>query len=383
MSLIAVTYNDCFEHHPAIPILIGDVLFSTDEVKKNISLPTFLEGADHHLPKNQKYYPYRLRQKLYVINDHIAMALAGSRFEMKRALEDVTTYFRANDSTLQNLKDLYYNNLLPGYTECSYCILLKEQDTNLKILTHGLWKEALTPTFGTVIANALGTDDFIEFVSKSKNAPIIHENIAYVAFERNVTLLGQFMVIEKLTASNLFNAWGTYFELIVLEDNKFKKIDNLTFVVQRAYIDLSTEEVWKAPVFICNGFYHEDLLLIHAIDCSEETNIGSFVVPPLYYDMNTLDWNSLPPALHFKSNEVCLTYLFEFSNGENFNQTYLISGRPPESDKSETIRVTSNDGNTEIFVNPNIESEIFKVAIKKVKSGDTDGWSEVTTNTSL
>lgn len=327
MSLIAVTYNDCYEGHPAIPFLIGDILFSTPDAKPNISIPTFLDGADRHLPEDQKYFPSSLEQKLYVINDCIAIALAGSKLEMKKVLIDVIDYFRNRESTIQNLQDLYLSKLRPGYSECSYCILFKETDNNLKILRHGQWKEVLTQTFGTVIATASGDTDFIEFVSNLEVPPFTDSNIAYEAFRRNVISLGQFFGREKLAAETLYSYWGGYFEIILLENNKFKKYDNLTFLFKRAIIDVITDEENVSPLFICNGCYQGDLLIVNAINCTEENRSKTFIVPPLNFDKENIDTLSLPPV-DFESDEVCLTYLFEFSNGVEFNTTYLLFCRP-------------------------------------------------------
>ena len=118
MTLIAATSNF------GCPVLIGDILVSSENLKANISLPTYLDGADKILPADQKFFPSDLRRKIYVITDNLAIALAGSLFEMKQYLEDVRSYFKYMPSTEENFKKFVNEYDINSYENISVILMV-------------------------------------------------------------------------------------------------------------------------------------------------------------------------------------------------------------------------------------------------------------------
>ncbi|MBD0296821.1 MAG: hypothetical protein ICV53_23850 [Flavisolibacter sp.] len=68
MTLIARSLNYGF------PVLIGDILMTSNTKQDEIHIPTFLRGVEEFLPKTQEGFPVLLRQKFmsYMI-DYVSL----------------------------------------------------------------------------------------------------------------------------------------------------------------------------------------------------------------------------------------------------------------------------------------------------------------------
>ena len=88
MTLIACTLNYGY------PVLLGDILMTSDKKGDEIHIPTFLKGVEEFLPNTHEGFPILLRQKIYIINDFLCVALGGDMHEMKLFLDDLMNYFK-------------------------------------------------------------------------------------------------------------------------------------------------------------------------------------------------------------------------------------------------------------------------------------------------
>ncbi len=68
-------------------MIIGDILMSSDHEKENLTLPTFFDGITEVLGNDVKDLQAALQQKVYIIKDTLAIALAGNLKEMEYVLE--------------------------------------------------------------------------------------------------------------------------------------------------------------------------------------------------------------------------------------------------------------------------------------------------------
>ena len=377
MSLIAITLNDCYDGILA-PVIIGDILFTSEGQVENFSLPTYLDGVGNFLLESDKHYPSGLVQKIYVVEDQFAIALAGDEDEMKMVLERFREYIKFqkinnevfNKSFTKRTIKEFCKKEVPelALTDCSLCIFYADTQVGFSFVRLGNWLESSTNRFGFVTACASGAEDFITIARENYNPAFVEkEEINDRIFGNHLTLFGQLISLELITLETIKNSWGVNYEMITFVDGKFKKADNLTYLIIQVYVDLDSEERSVQPLFIYNSSYHNELLLINVVDVVNNRGDG-FVVPPVDFKEINFDSNSLPPKLHFRATDLCVTYLFKFSNEETHQQTLYFKNYIDEDGLPLSHRVGYVDERgIEIFINPKIENNIINSAIQDVK----------------
>jgi hypothetical protein len=76
MTVISMTSNF------GMPVLMGDILISSQNSDFTFSLPTLLKGIGSELGNRKAYLPAGLKQKLSIINDQLCVALGGRLDQM-------------------------------------------------------------------------------------------------------------------------------------------------------------------------------------------------------------------------------------------------------------------------------------------------------------
>ena len=318
MTLIANTSNyNC-------DILIGDILMTSETRGQEVGIPTFLGGVDAQLPPEQNFYPYSLRQKIYVIEDQLAVGFAGYESEIKPILEDLRTYFRYKQVTFDNLKAFLNDWDLTQFSNSAAYILIAEKNERATIIQHcmiGAWSKGASKTYEEVTACGTGTADFIKAAAQSiiasgeGNTNHLHETIAL-----NYILLIKILGNERLSLDTIKNYWGAGFEMIYYDENSFKKVDDITFLFWNGTLDLETGAFEVQPFLILNYKYYEDLLVINA---SNGYTFASQGVLPFYLTKDDIDKSKLPETLFSNAPKVCSAYFIELSNGKTSTPAFF------------------------------------------------------------
>lgn len=229
MTLIASTLNYAY------PIIVGDILMTSEEVKRDVAIPTFLKSVNDLLPADHKFFPFSLRQKIYVVTDSLAIALAGSEFQMRLFLEDIRMNFKYKPCTHSNVVD-FVNGYDYSNFDQSACLLLhaekKEEGVEMNTITIGKWQEAESPTLEYVYACGTGSEYFLNNSSQRMHFGNAGDpNALYRAISLNYIQLSKLLGIERLNMETLKNSWGAGFEMIYFDGERFRKMDDITFII--------------------------------------------------------------------------------------------------------------------------------------------------------
>ncbi len=379
MSLIAVTSNDS-DDGSCTPIIIGDLLASTNFGRKNVPLPTFYDGVKDILPKHSVYLPSGLLQKVYIIKDDIVVALAGSVHEMIQILKEIKNYFKYKESTVENIRDLVYNYIVPlGCRESLFCIVLMERDAEMssdakvQIFTadfgKGKWLSEQTKLHGIIKAAGLGAEKFIEIIDRFDDDTAYtsqddkHEVAAVVM--GHVALVGKLIQTELVTLETISEFWGVNYEIVFYDVNKFKKLNDLTLVLANAYIDLDTHETKLGITHVFHNKYYEDLLIITVIMLIEK-RINHYRIPPIYTSDFNVDLDYLPLenfTLH--TTQIGLTIMFKFSNGNLYNYYSSLYSKPPYKNGKPSVELeVFENGDYRFYLDSKFTKIVFEAALQ-------------------
>jgi len=358
MTLIANTSNyNC-------DILIGDILMTSASRNREVGIPVFLGGVDQHLPNDQTFYPYSLRQKIYVVQDQLAIGFAGYESEIKPFFEDIRIFFRYREATSHHLRSFLEEYDFNGFGNSAAYILLAEKDENGTTIQHctiGSWINGNSLTYEEVRACGSGAEDFLAEAAESlissgeENVNFIHQTIAL-----NYTLLIKILGKERLSLETIKKYWGAGFEMIYYDGNKFKKVDDITFLFWKGTLDIVTGKFEVSPFLILNYKYYDDLLVINSSNGSNFTSQG---VLPFYLTKEDIDKSKLPQTLFSNAPKVCSTYFLELSNGKTSVPTFFTERDGDYFDAQVDI---DEDQKLRIMVSTALEDKLMSVLKKLI-----------------
>jgi hypothetical protein len=310
MTLIALTVN------AGCPILVGDLLTTSEQVDTEPAIPVFMKGVHAQLPAMQRLLPAKLRQKIYVVNERLAVALAGSEYEMKFFLEELKNHFKYRDVTLpeldQFLKDFDYAEV----AESAALMLvgeMKERGVEFGLRSFGKWHHQSAPNYQLVMACGSGSSHFlreaaVEMVMEGAGDT---DPLSY-ALSTNYTLLARLLLQERANLETIKKYWGAGYEIIYHDGQKFVKMDDVTYLIFTGKLDLIGDRHETNLALLLNFKYHGDLLAISASDGQRAEGYGAL---PIYLRKEDLDHSLLPSRAHFESRHTCSIYLLELPNG--------------------------------------------------------------------
>ena len=97
MTLIALTVNNVSGQGEGFPVMMADILITSRIGDYSMPTPTYLEGAKEIFSTTKDLKPFGLSQKLYVINDHLCVALGGSVAQMTTFLNQLRVIYDTTD----------------------------------------------------------------------------------------------------------------------------------------------------------------------------------------------------------------------------------------------------------------------------------------------
>lgn len=315
MTLIAITTN--FNY----PVMVGDILSTSDTIDKEISIPIFLKSVNNLLPQEQKFMPLKLRQKIYIINGLLSIALAGLEYEMKFFLIEMRNYFNYKETTLANLEDFLNSFDYQEVANSSAIMLLADKNetgTMMHYRFFGNTKVQNVPYYETIIASGNGSEDFIseaDFEGKMSSG----ENPLYDAIARNYLLLARVLLNERTTLETISNYWGAGFEMIYFNGNEFVKMDDITYVFWNGNLNLDTGQYEVAPNTILNFKYYDEVLAITATNGAQTEGYG---VLPITMTAEDVDMSRMPTKAHINGKRTCSIFFLNLSNGKTISPAF-------------------------------------------------------------
>jgi hypothetical protein len=315
MTLISFTTNY------GRPILIGDLLTTSDIPRPAAEIPTFLTNIDDDLPKNVGY-PFELKQKIYVIKDRIALGLAGNVYQMTNFLKDIKSFFNYYEPTEANFKPFMDNYDQEAINDCSILVFIVEyldEEFHPSVHAHGNWEQYEDPLVELGLITGSGKSAFFEKLALV-NAGERDESMARTI---NLSMLSMFIAEERYTMDSILEAWGAGFEIIEYTGGKFKKMDDHTFLICHSKLDETGTAIINEPFLVMHYTYHGEVLTINTYLTNEFKRYGVLPLDVKREDIHLFD---IPEYKGFHSNNVLCTFVMEKEEGGFFFTTILTNG---------------------------------------------------------
>jgi len=226
VTVIAFTENFGY------PMLIGDILVTARDsvADERPALPTAPEGVGvDGFPK------VKLRKKLYVINERLAVGLAGELTEAVRFLQALRDRFRltASEAGVGGFMSEYD---FPTNGDLEVMVVLAEAAAEREMFRVFHFPpdvvEGATEFTGDLLTIGSGARSFFDSFSgmrtTARNPPVSH----YEALERVMQGLAHLLFEETFNQQRVRDeGWGAGFEVMLFADGKFQKLPSATFAV--------------------------------------------------------------------------------------------------------------------------------------------------------
>jgi hypothetical protein len=354
MTLIARTL--CEGH----PMLIGDILITSDTKSKELEIPTFLTGVEEFLPDHQSGFPVLLREKIYVINDLLCVALGGNMHDMRRFLEDLVNFFKYYPTTVDNLERFLSSYDLSSFSSIAYFIIIALENGETAVFKEYMypdpWPNTETPYFGKVYAIGSGRVDFFEQLHVLYELSNVGDGGLYnKALSLNFITLVQLLASERLTLRTIQKRWGAGFEVITFENNKFSKIDDLTYLIFKEVID-KEGNISGGPFLAIHYKYYDDILAITSFGLTKPVR---YAVLPIYMQNDDPAISKIPleviSKIRLDAKKICCCFVVQTYDRRFLALPFFTENYP---DKPGLINVKMQDGQLSVKIENSFHEHI-------------------------
>ena len=299
--------------------MIGDILTTSEDPDQQQPIPTLLGSVNHRLPPGQKLFPYGLNRKIYVVNDRLAVGLAGLVYEMKEFLGELRNYFKYHDVTEENVEAFlgeFNHEVYPGISAILLYAVQKPEGILITYGYFGSWHTQSTSLVGDVFACGSGSTSFLRQASQKWTMPVSGSQSSLArAISANYILLGNILGQERLSLSTIQKHWGAGFEMIYFDGERFRNMDDITIVLWKGTLAVTTGKFEVSPLLFINYSYTKDGEVL-VINVSDGPTINSYGVLPLYLRVEDIDKSIVPTQYHFDARHICFTYVPEVGERE-------------------------------------------------------------------
>ncbi|WP_139235632.1 hypothetical protein [Mucilaginibacter polytrichastri] len=273
------------------------------------------------MPEGQQSFPHELKQKIYIIKDKIALGLAGNVYQATMYLKDIKNFFNYYTPTEENFKKFMDDYDKEEINACSIVVfIVEETDDKLKPSIHhyGIWEEYNDPLVECGLITGTGKNAFFKKL-RQLNSGVNKDDSSRTI---NLTLLSLFMAEEKYTMDSIVDSWGAGFEIIEYANGKFKKMDDLTYIICQSELDKTGKALINNPFLIMHYTYHGDALTINTY---LEGKFRRYGVLPLDIKREEIDSLVIPEYKGFQSSQVLCTFVIEKEDGDLFLASVLTN----------------------------------------------------------
>jgi hypothetical protein len=270
MTLIAMAIRE------GPPIMTADILTTTIKGEANMLLPHRPIPLTKEEVQHLSYKPYRLRQKLYVIQPNICICAAGDIYNLKLILEDFRNFCRwksidgnqwLNFETVREFFSSYDQNILDKIV---LGIAVAKDEENGYIFTpdkhKSFWQGGGSDDFGTVLAAGSGAEQYLEHISWHKQVGSSHRPGDFMyAKQVNFSFVTKFLCKENRTLKSLEDYWGGFLETCYFNGNSFEKAGNVAFVICDSATDEDGNISIPIPRLIIYSQYIDDVLYLTTV----------------------------------------------------------------------------------------------------------------------
>ena len=245
-----------FHTNAGAPVLAGDMLLSVPgpNAHTDLRLPSQPNGITIPSDMVPNHVPIRMRRKIFIVNEHLAVGVAGSAIHVPTFVDGLTRGFRDRStfarSGLTGFLDQYgvSKDGQEALEQIGVLILARATDWHGS-LTKGLFhqRDVVTQRFGRAIAIGSGSDSIIEQIQRLDNntewgmiqpSDGAQEFPEFNTLAQNLILLGHLYWKEFTSQANVFDAWGGAYDLIYQDSNGvFQYLNEYTIVLRLLDVD--------------------------------------------------------------------------------------------------------------------------------------------------
>ena len=245
-----------FHTNAGAPVLAGDMLLSVLGPKgtTDLRLPSQPNGIVIPCDRTPRYIPVRMRRKVFVVNDRMAVGAAGSVPHIRKFIDDLISAFsNVTQFKFAELRDFLSQYPLIGSNQNVLAdigaVILAEATDWHGLLTSGLASQEnmVSDRFGRVIAIGTGSGSIVEHVQRfdkkykygfSQPPDGNTEFPEFRTLASNLMLLGNLYWSEFVAPDNIFDAWGGAYDLIYQDASKaFQYLDEYTIFLRLYDLD--------------------------------------------------------------------------------------------------------------------------------------------------
>ena len=221
------------------PILAGDMLLSVPGLnsRTDLRLPSQPNGIVVPIDPLPRYIPVRMRRKVFIVNDHLAVGAAGSALHVAAFIDDLTNRFRDRDLFSKDDIEAFLHQYASNrrgeeiVEQIGYLLVLEATDWRGS-LSKGLsnYQNGISKRFGRVVAIGTGSDSILEQVRKLDDnyqygltqPPASEDRFPeFGTLASNLLLLGNIYWAEIMSPANVFNeGWGGAYDLIYQDSGR-------------------------------------------------------------------------------------------------------------------------------------------------------------------
>ena len=240
-----------FHTNAGSPVLASDMLLSVPGPGGYTDLRLPSQPGGITIPANTipSYVPIRMRRKIFVVNDHLAVGAAGYALHVSMFIEDLTKEFRnrSNFTYAEITQFLNQYALSQRGAEASEnigALILVEATDWSGSLTKSLtnYRNIVTQRFGRVVTIGSGSDSIIEEVNRFENdysvgmSQLPDDGARFPEFRtlaHNLQFVASVYWKEVTSPTNVFEGWGGAYDLIYQDARKaFQYLNDYTIVLR-------------------------------------------------------------------------------------------------------------------------------------------------------
>jgi len=314
MTLVAVAESNKW------PVLFGDLLISRTDRPPNsgIHLPT----QDLTSLDEEETGPFisGLTQKLCVVTENLAVGWSGTKIYARTVIQDMMELFKPGyPVTLRDVEKFFESIDYPEAKEVRMVGMVLAHD---KLGRFGRKAEKTTsPLFDEIRFAGSGSRHFLHML-KNFDISTLAETGEPPDLLRTIgktLLLSSYLIGDEIdTGSNLSSFYGGGFEIVSINNGKFEKFGNITYLFWGVEL-LSPNELnlWVHPLAI-KFSYNNDILLIRRTefvrqelkDLSTSKHDAVFIVDPIHRSIDKSEIEEIKRAELPDLNSAILCHYF-------------------------------------------------------------------------
>lgn len=270
MTLIAMAIRE------KSPIMTADILTTSINGEVDMRLPNRPIPLSNEEVQHLSYKPYKLRQKLYVIQPNICMCAAGGVYELKLILEDFRNFCRwkSNEGkqwlTSEVAQEFFSNYDQDVLAKVVLGIAVAKDKENGFIFTPDkhkpFWHGGGSEDFGAVLAAGSGAKQYLEHISWHKQVGSSHKPGDFMyAKQVNFSFITKFLCKENRTLNSLEDYWGGFLETCYFNGESFEKAGNVAFVISDSTTDEDGNMTIPMPRLFIYSQYIDNVLYLTTV----------------------------------------------------------------------------------------------------------------------